>query len=103
MSKDRKFDEVMIVNPYDPANAAGEGARVMQFHYAQPPGYGYYAAAAPYGYYAQPIGYGAPEYAQYEPMGGYAQPPGYGYYAANPYGYYAEAPEMGAWGEPEMY
>jgi hypothetical protein len=112
MSNDRRFDEVMIVNPYDPANAAGEGARVMQFHYAQPPGYGYYAGATPYGYYAQPPGYGAwggPEpcgmsgYAQYEPMGGYAQPPGYGYYAADPYGYYAEPPDVGEWGEPEVY
>ena len=69
MKNDRRFDEVMIVNPYDPANRAGEGANVMQFHYA--PGYGYYAAA-PYGYYADDS-YGS--YADDYSMGCYGEPP----------------------------
>jgi len=99
MRDDRGTEEVLIVNPYDPATSAGEGAKLMQFHYAQPPGYGYYAAADPYGYYAEPH-----EYAQYEPVSGYAEAPGYGYYAAgDPYGYYAEPPEPGSWAEPGMY
>jgi hypothetical protein len=122
MKSDRRFDEVMIVNPYDPASSAGEGANVMQFHYA--PGYGYYAAS-PYGYYGAASGYGAwgsewpgvSGYAQ-DPMSGYAEPVAYyaddgvGYYAddyttgyyADDYttGYYAEPPYGSQWGEPDV-
>jgi hypothetical protein len=106
MSRPRHFDEVMIVNPEDPAMNYG--------YYA--PGYGYYAAAPdegfgwygdPYGYYAQPElegwdgwdgwGDGADAWAGWggyaddgmEPVGYYADPYGYGdpYGYADPYGY----------------
>jgi hypothetical protein len=85
MKRNRGFDEVMIVNPYEPGSNANQGVRFMRF-YAAPPGMGYYAEPpADYGYYAQaPVDYGY-----------YAQAPvDYGYYAEAPndYGYYAEAP-----------
>ncbi len=99
MKNDRRFDEVMIVNPYDPASGAGEGANVMQFHYT--PGYGYYAAG-PYGYYAQPwegAQWGEPDV---QPVGYYADDP-YGYYADNySMGYYGEPVDVSQWGEPDV-
>jgi hypothetical protein len=88
----RAFDEVMIVNPYDPSSPF-EGERYMRFYRSSPAAFGYYAPPAPaYGYYQQAPGYGyyadPPEYPGYS-----AAPPGYGSYAATPaYGYYAEAP-----------
>ncbi len=114
MKRARGFDEVMIVNPYDPRH--GEGARLMQFHQVGWPGYGQYADPyAGYGFagygYADPYGYGEPYgYAGYGYAGpyayaadpyAYALPYGYGYpedtqaYAgygeyAEPYGYYAD-------------
>jgi len=106
MKNGQRFDEVMIVNPYDPA-ARNEGARLMQFHYAEPPEYGYYAEADPYGYYgyygcaAAPSAYAG--WGQYEPVNGYgyAEPPEMGYYGqADPYGYYAEPYEHAGWGAP---
>jgi hypothetical protein len=87
MKRNHGFDEVMIVNPYEPGSNDNQGVRLMRF-YAAPPGMGYYAEspAAP-GYYPAPVsGYGY-----------YAQAPGgYGYYAApaNGYGYYANLPEQ---------
>ncbi len=119
MRPDRGFDEVMIVNPFDP-RAQHPTTIPMRFHpapemgyYAEPPemagyGYGYYAEPPPeMGYYAQApdLGY----YAQTPEMGYYAQSPELGYYAQPPAGYgyygepdmaYAEAPEMGWYGEP---
>jgi hypothetical protein len=91
MKRNRGFDEVMIVNPYDPGSNDNQGVRLMRF-YAAPPGMGYYAEPpADPGYYAAPVnGYGY-----------YAQAPGgYGYYAApaNGYGYYANLPD-----QPELY
>ena len=94
----KPFDEVMIVNPYDPS-ADGEGEKLMFGHYGWS-GLGHYAdpytyAEAPwtqadsYGY-ADPYAYGDPYgYAGY----GYADPYayadpyyGYGYGYADPYG-----------------
>jgi hypothetical protein len=118
MPSPQQFDEVMIVNPYDPTS--GKGERYMRFYRPASSGMGYYAAppaaaryAAPsagYGYYAayaQP-GYGEP--AEY----GYAEQPEYGYYGEAPeyagygqaYGYaprYAEAPEYGYYAEGPEY
>jgi hypothetical protein len=89
MKRNRGFDEVMIVNPYEPGSNANQGVRFMRF-YAAPPGMGYYAEAPnDYSYRAAPAnGYGY-----------YAQAPaGYGYYGApaNGYGYYANLPEQPA-------
>src|SRR5260370_4133019 len=109
MKNDRRFDEVMIVNPYDPANGAGEGAKVMQFHYAQTPGYGYYSAR-PYGYYGATPGYGAwgsgwsgvPGYG-YAAEPEIAQAGDVGYYADDyPMGYYADPWEGTQWGEADV-
>src|SRR5229473_2609130 len=104
MRDDRGTEEVLIVNPYDPATGAGEGAKLMQFHYAQQPGYGYYAEAPEPGSWAEPGMYGVPGYSQYEPMSGYAESPEsaqyepVGYYADEyPAGYYSEVPEMVGW------
>ncbi len=114
MKRARGFDEVMIVNPYDPRD--GGGARLMQFHQVGWPGYGQYAdpyagyGLAGYGYaqpygYADPYGYAGYGYAEpyaYAPPWGYGYPEdpnayaGYGDYAepygeyAEPYGYYAD-------------
>src|SRR5262249_10734591 len=99
----RGFDEVMIVNPYEPGSNANQGVKLMRF-YAAPPGMGYYAnlpgrnAEVEPGY-NEPAGYYAGEY----PMGYYGDPyAGYygdqdsvdyhGYYG-HPAGYYVEAPE----------
>jgi hypothetical protein len=100
MKRERGFDEVMIVNPYEPGSDTNQGVKLMRF-YAIPPGIGYYAEQPePYGYYAAPAsGYGyyaapAPGYGYYaeqpEAYGQYAAPaPGYGYYAA-PHGQYGQ-------------
>jgi hypothetical protein len=94
----RAFDEVMIVNPYDPSTD-GEGERLMFGHYGWP-GFGYYADpyayAAPYAY-ADPYGYADGGYVNgygYADPYAYADPYyGYGYGYADPYGYaYAAAP-----------
>ena len=77
------FDEVMIVNPSE-----NHGGRTMRFHDAQQPDMGYYGELPQdYGYYAED-----PYLSQ-----------GYGYGQVDPYGYYAQPPEMYGWGEPEMY
>ena len=85
----RTFDEVMIVNPFDP-RTPNEGEKYMRFYRSPQPALGYYAAPAGYGYYAAP-GYGhavAPAPAEY---GYYGETPGYGYYGEAPeYGYYAQ-------------
>jgi len=98
---DRGFDEVMIVNPFDPRSNP-QHSTFMRFHeapemgyYGEPPEMGYY------GYYAEPppeLGY----YAQPSGMGYYGEPPELGYYAQvpQPYGYYGEPPEMGGYAEP---
>ncbi len=128
MNNQRGFNEVMIVNPYEPGSETKQGVNVMRFYAAPqnmaqnmgyyaaaPEAYGYYAAAPEaygyyaetpesYGYYAQaPAAYGEvePGYNEYEPMGYYAEPEPRGY----PMGYYAE-PEprgypMGYYAEPE--
>src|SRR5262245_1081055 len=75
MKDTRGFDEVMIVNPHDPRFDTTRGVRLMRFHYAQPPGMGHYAAPDPYGY------------------GYYRQDP-YHYGVGDPYGYYAQPPQM---------
>src|SRR5262252_213392 len=96
MKRNSGFDEVMIVNPYEPGSNANQGVRFMRFYNA-PPGMGYYAESPDhYGYYAEaPDHYGyyaeAPDHYGY-----YAEAPDhYGYYAEAPdhYGYYAEAPD----------
>jgi hypothetical protein len=115
MKRNHGFDEVMIVNPYEPGSNANQGVRLMRFYaappgmgyYAEPPGeYGYYAespdaygyyAESPdaYGYYAEPEQYGefAPGYSQAEPVG---------YIAENyPIGYYGDPYAMGAYSEYE--
>jgi hypothetical protein len=116
MKRNRGFDEVMIVNPYEPGSNANQGVRFMRF-YAAPPEMGYYAEApdhygyyaeAPdhYGYYAAPAndyGYYAnlPEqYGAIEPGYSYAEPVGY---VAEPYpmGYYGDPYAMGGYGEHE--
>lgn len=109
MRSDRRFDEVMIVNPFDP-RFNPQHSTLMRFHeapemgyYAEPPEMGYY------GYYGEPspeLGY----YGQAPEMGYYGEPPEFGYYAEPPemgwYGEpeigYAEPPEMGWYGEPDM-
>ncbi len=50
------FDEVMIVNPFDPALGESQGVETMRFHLGEPE------------------------------MGYYAEPPDLGYYAEDPYG-----------------
>src|SRR5690242_5233015 len=108
MPASRSFDEVMIVNPYDPSSS--EGGNYMRFYRPAPSGLGYYAAPA-YGYapayngyagYAEPPEYGY--YAEAPEYGAYAQPQQYGAYAEPPeYGYYAEPPEYGSYAEPPEY
>jgi hypothetical protein len=93
MRPNRGFDEVMIVNPYDPRSDREQGVKLMPY-FSQAPGFGYYGED-PYGYYSEP-----PEMAgwgEVEPGYGEAEP--VGYFANEPYGYYAEPPEMGYYGE----
>jgi hypothetical protein len=109
------FDEVMIVNPYDPTTPFGQGATLMPYHYGDPSAVGYYGDDA-YGFYAQPpevsgwgespyYGQAEPTYGDYEPLGYYAEPGTYGYYAApgygacQPVGYYADE----TYGEADPY
>ncbi len=121
----RGFDEVMIVNPYDPG-ADQQGVKLMRFGYAEAPYMGYYSeppeqygyygedpygayAGEPYGYYAEhPYdGYGGNSYGAYGEADvsgyyGYRQPEAYGSYGygtQEPVGYFAEDPMMGWYGE----
>ena len=83
------FDEVMIVNPFNPQSNNQQQIKLMRFHGSQ-------------GYYGEPIGY----YAEPQDFAYYGQPAnGYGYYAEPPaeYGYYAEPPEYGYYAEPPDY
>src|ERR687896_279215 len=86
------FDEVMIVNPNDPAFNDNRGVRLMRFHYAQPPEMGYYAAPDPYGYGY----YGQDPYLAEEYPYGVGNPYGY-------YGYYAQPPQMAPYAGPVFY
>jgi hypothetical protein len=94
MKANHGFDEVMIVNPYDPHSNNPQNNKFMRFHeslgYYLAPGYGAYAQPAmaahePVGYISeeQPMGwYGEPEmvgYADYEPLAE-PYPEGVGYY-----------------------
>lgn len=100
------FDEVLIVNPYDPsASLPPQTTSLMQFHEA--PEFGYYAEPPELGYYGEPelAYYGeGPElgyYAEPAELGYYGEPPYLGYYGEPPYlGGYAEGPELGYYGEP---
>jgi hypothetical protein len=104
MPRRRNFDEVMIVNPYDPSSH--EGATTVNFfrpmRYPPAPGYPppthvYPPPGAPYP--------GPPMMAppMYPPQGFAPAPPAeFGYYG-EPVGYYAEAPEYGYYGEPADY
>src|SRR5436189_203577 len=65
MERNAPFDEVMIVNPHDPATGRGEGVILMPAQLGPAPGFGYYAD--PYGYYADPYGFYADPYAQPDP------------------------------------
>jgi len=120
MKPNTSFDEVMIVNPYDPRSNNSQRIQFMRFHqapdpygyYAQPPEVAYYAEPPEMAYYGEPpemAYYGEPPeigcYAQRpEPYGYYAQPSEVGYYAQPPEGTcYAEPPEMGYYAEyPEL-
>jgi hypothetical protein len=106
MKHNRGYDEVMIVNPYDP-QSTNQQTNLMTFHAT--PEMGYYAAPTDYGYYAdspEMIGYYAAEpgaygyYADPPEMMGYYGDPGYGYYPQpeSTYGYYGE-PAMGYYGD----
>src|SRR6266481_171744 len=117
------FDEVMIVNPFNPLSNNQQQIKLMKFfgpqhyfgkpmgYYGEPPDYGYYGEAPDYGYYGEAPDYGyygePPDYGEYEPMdylaeeqpyGGYAEPPDYGEY--EPVGYFAEEQPYGWYGEP---
>ena len=91
------FDEVMIVNPSDPGDFPGQGARLMTYYGGVPAGFGYYGQPAAFG--LTPNGYGY--------YGGYGEEPYLAedmpYGETEPYGYYAEFPQMGAWAEAEPY
>lgn len=104
------FDEVMIVNPYDPASGL-EGVSTMSYpsafgYYHQPPDFAYgYAYAEPeeLGWYAMP-------YPETDELGYYAEDDPYGeaddYGETDDYGEgddYGEADEYGDFGEDEPY
>jgi hypothetical protein len=105
MKHNRGYDEVMIVNPYDP-QSTNQQTNLMTFNTT--PEVGYYAAPTDYGYYAdspEMIGYYAAEpdaYGYYadQPEMRYYGDPGYGYYPQpeSTYGYYGE-PAMGHYGD----
>ena len=126
MNSKRGFNEVMIVNPYEPGSEPNQGVKLMRFYNApQPVGhyggyygepaemYSYYAAAPTgYGYYSNLSGYYGeidPNYAEYEPAGYYGayEPVGYyseyepvSYYGAyEPMAYYSEYEPAGHYGE----
>jgi hypothetical protein len=106
------FDEVMIVNPYDPTTNYGQGEIIMPYHYGDQSTMGYYGDDA----FVQPDlrGYGEPAYypeperayGDYGTVGYYGEP--YGYYGGS-YGYYAQSPygddygAVGYYGEPYGY
>jgi hypothetical protein len=126
MKANRGFDEVMIVNPYDPRSNNQRHTKLMRFHqspefgyYSQPPEFGYYAEPAEIGYYGEPTqvygGYGEPSeigwYGEPPEMGYCAGPRGFGWYGEQPefayyggtapgYGYYGEPPEYGWYAAP---
>jgi len=111
------FDEVMIVNPFNPQSNNQQQIKLMRFHgpqgvfgepieyYAEPQEFAYYGQPANgYGCYGEPptdYGYYAePEYLGEEP---YGEPPEFAWYGEQPeYGYYAD-PQMGYYGEPPEY
>jgi hypothetical protein len=110
---ERKFDEVMIVNPGEPDTT--RKVRLMRFHNVYPDGvgdlgepyYGYYGEpAADYGYFAEePYLSEDMSYGEVDPLLGYygQADPAYGYYGElEPgYGYYGEVdPAFGYYGEP---
>jgi hypothetical protein len=105
MSRDRNFEEVMIVNPFDPRSNQ-QHTTLMRFHeapemgyYGEPPEMGWYGEPPEMGYYAEPeMGW----YGEPPEMGWYAEPPEMGYYAEPEMGWYGEPPEMGWYGEPEI-
>jgi len=112
MKHNRGYDEVMIVNPYDP-QSTNQQTNLMTFnttpemgYYAGPADYyGYYAAGPEMsydGYYGEPVGYGAPYgyYADQSDVGWYAEPSEVSYYGDPGYGYYADQPEMRYYGDP---
>ncbi len=102
MAGHRGFDEVMIVNPFDPARGNGKGVTAMRFqpgvpgmgyysepelgYFAQPPDFGYFAEDLPLGYYGEDP-YGEDPFGE-DPYGAYAED----LYSEDPYGYYAEDP-----------
>lgn len=92
MRSERGFDEVMIVNPSDPGAIPGQGAQVMSYYGGVPSGFGYYGQPSAYG--GVPNGYG--DYADYGEEPFLAEEMPYG--EAEPYGYYAEIPEVAGWG-----
>jgi hypothetical protein len=119
MKTNHGFDEVMIVNPFNPQTNNQQQIKLMKFsgpqsYFGEP--IGYYAEPQDFAYYGQPAnGYGyaespeysyyaePPEYGEYEPVGYYAEEQPYGYYGEPPeYGYYAEPPEYGEY-EPVGY
>jgi hypothetical protein len=108
MANRRTFDEVMIVNPFDPRRP-DQGGEAVRFAHVSHPGY----AEVPvdgYGYYGEP--YEVAEYAEPYEVAEYAPVEGYGYYGGYPGGYgeseyaeyeVAEPVEVGYYGEtPEM-
>ncbi len=101
------FDEVMIVNPYDPRSNI-QPTKYMRFHEAPEMGHYPPRQAAQMGYYAAPgygYGNGYGYYGEPADYGWYAEPPDLGWYAEAPdLGWYAEAPELGYYGEaPDGY
>src|SRR5215469_18018890 len=108
MKANSGFDEVMIVNPYDPRSNNQQHHQLMRFHESP----GYYGVPG-YGAYPEPdqmAYYGAPGYAAYpEPdqmayygapgYGAYPEPDQMAYYGESGYGGYVE-PEQGSYGSP---
>jgi hypothetical protein len=126
MTTNPGFDEVMIVNPFNPQSNNQQQIKLMRFHgpqsyfgepmghYAEPQEFAYYGQPANgYGYYAEPAaGYGyyaEPEYLGQEPYGDpqdfawYGEQPEYGYYADPQMGYYGEPPDYGYYAEAPEY
>jgi hypothetical protein len=117
------FEEVMIVNPYDPRTGL-QGASTMMYpsafgYFHQPPeaayGYGYgYPAPAGYGYYAWPFAETdeLADYAEDDPYGEadeygetdeYGEADEYGDYAEDdPYGFYAEDDPYGEYADDDL-
>ena len=68
MSRQRGFDEVMIVNPYNPQTDTAQGVRLMPYHYGGPMDLGYYGDPG-FAEYAEPWG----SYGEHEPVGYYGE------------------------------